>query len=369
MAARYSKPLNPKVFVAIGDGLAAGAGDFGLCEDLQAWSFPAQVANRLGAPFAQPLVEAPGIGPTIGFPDLPVRLPQPMQTTVLKAFPPAGPYANVSIPGLKLVDALTRRPTAPLIHRSDALQTAINLILGVPGLTGGNQPLPTQLEYAASLRPTLAVIALGYFDVLDAAFRGDPAWVPDEVSFRLNCDNLLMPFGRMQTSVVLCTIPDPADTAVFTPVREAARVVKADAAVLGQLFGLAPDNRLTPVGLFETGCRLIARTPGPLPDGCVVAAAAAARISERVASLNAQIRAGAQEHDAVLFDLAGLFAGMKRDGVTVGSRRLTADYLGGLFSLNGAYVGAVGHGVIANGLLDTLNAAAGSSYAPSTSTR
>jgi hypothetical protein len=365
MAARPSRTLNPATFVVLGDGLAAGAGDFGMSEELQPYSFPALLAGRLGTRCAQPVMEPPGIGPVIGFPDLPVRLPQPMQTTVLKEFPPSGPFSNVSIPGLKLVDALTRRPTSPLIHRSDGLQTAINLVLGLPGLAlGGHQPLPTQVEYAASLRPTLAIVALGYFDALDAAFRGDPAWVPDEVSFRLNYDNALMPFARLQTTVVTCTIPDPADTAFFTPVREAARVVKAEPAVLGMLFGLAPDDCLTPTGLFEVGCRLIARTPAPLPEGSVVSGAAVARISARVASLNGQIRAVARERDAVLFDLHGVFATLKREGASVGAKHLSADYLGGLFSLNGVYLGAVGHGLVANALLEALNAAFGSSYAP-----
>jgi hypothetical protein len=365
MAARPSRTFNSTTYVVIGDGLSAGAGDFGMSEELQPYSFPAQVAARLGARLAQPIMEAPGIGPVIGFPDLPVRIPQPMQTTVLKEFPPSGPFSNLSIPGLKLVDALTRRPTSPLIHRSDALQTAINFVLGLPGLvTGGNQPLPTQIEYAAFLRPTFAVVALGYFDVLDAAFRCDPAWIPDDVSFRLNYGNALLPFTRLQTSVVTCTIPDPADTAYLTPVRQAARVVKAEPEVLGMLFGLAPDDYLTPTGLFEVGCRVIARTPTPLPEGSVVPSAIVARISERVASLNAQIRAVALEHQSVLFDLNGVFGTMKREGVSAGSKRLTAEYLGGLFSLNGVYVGAVGHGVIANGLLDTLNKAFGIACEP-----
>jgi hypothetical protein len=358
------RTLNPANFVVLGDGLSAGAGDFGLSEELQPHSFVSQAAAAIGATFVQPVMEAPGIGPVIGFPDLPVRLPQPMQTTVLKDFPPRGPFQNLSIPGLKLIDALTRRPASPLIHRSDALQTAINLILGLPGLAmGGNQPLPTQMEYAASLRPTLALVALGYYDALDAAFRGDPSWVPDDVSFRMNYANLLMPFGRMQTAVIVCTIPDPADTALFTAVADAARVVKAEGPVIGALFGLAPDDRLTPSGLFELGNRLITRTPSPLPDGSVVPAAAVARISERVASLNAQIRALAQEHDAVLFDLSEVFSRWRRDGITAGARRLTREYLGGIFSLNGVYPGATGHGAIANALLDTINAAFGTSFA------
>src|SRR5947209_2495929 len=107
MPNRSLRPLNPANFIVLGDGLSAGAGDFGLSEELQPYSFVAQAATQMGTRFSQPIMEPPGIGPVIGFPDLPVRLPQPMQTTVLKEFPPSGPFSNLSIPGLKLIDALT----------------------------------------------------------------------------------------------------------------------------------------------------------------------------------------------------------------------------------------------------------------------
>ncbi len=270
MSAR-DKTLNAATFVVVGDGLAAGAGDFGLSEELQPFSFPALAARQIGTTFAQPIVEAPGLGPVIGFPDLPVRLPQPLQTTVLKEFPPAGLFSNVSVPGMKLIDALTRRPTSPLIHRSDGLQTTINLILGMPGLLlPGSQTMPTQVEYAVFRQPTLVLIALGVFDVVDAAFKADASWIPDDVSFRLNYGHVLAPFGRVPTTIVASTLPDPADTAVFTRVSEASRIVKADGGALAALFGLDEDDYLTPSGLVEAGCRVITRTAGSLPDGSVV---------------------------------------------------------------------------------------------------
>lgn len=360
-----SKSVNTATVVALGDGLTAGAGDFGLSEELQPFSFPAQVARRLGTPFPQPLMEGPGIGPVIGFADLPVRLPQQMQTTVLKEFPPAGLYANVSIPGMKLVDALTRRPTSPLIHRSDGLQTAINLILGLPGLLmPGNAEMPTAVEYALFRQPTLMLVALGCHDVIDAAIKGDPAWIPDPVSFRMNYGSVLSPFTRVPGTVIASTIPNPADTALYTPVSTAARVVKAEPEVLAMLFGLEPDDCLTPAGLIEVGCRLITRHSSRLPEGCVVPAAVVARIAERVEALNAQIRALANEQGALLLDLRALFARMKAEGVRVGDRTLTSDYMGGIFSLNGVYPGATGHGVIANETLRLLNARCGTSYLP-----
>jgi hypothetical protein len=357
--------VNPSTFVVIGDGLAAGAGDFGLSEELQPFSFPAQIAHRLATPFPQPVMEAPGIGPVIGLPDLPVRLPQAMQTTVLKEFPPDGPFANLAIPGLTLADSLTRRPTSPVIHRSDNLQTAINLILGIPGLlTAGSGPLPTQLEYAVARQPTLALVALGYFDVLGSAFTGNLSLLPAEAAFRANYASLLRPFAQMPTTVIVCTIPDPNDTAYFTPVSAAARVVKADPAVLSMLFQLTENDALTPTGLVEVGCRLIARAPSPLPDGSVVPGRIVEAISERVQALNTHIRALADEHGALVCDLHGLCRRIKREGLAVGSRTLTADYLGGVYSLNGVYPGATGHGAIANSVIELLNTTCGTSYLP-----
>lgn len=360
-----SKTLNSTTFVAIGDGLAAGAGDFGLSEELQPYSFPALVARQIGTSFSQPLFEAPGIGPVIGFPDLPVRLPQPLQTTVLKEFPPSGLFSNVSIPGMKLIDALTRRPVSPLIHRSDGLQTAINLILGMPGLLlPGAQTAPTLVEYAVFRQPTLALVALGVFDVLDAALKGDASWIPDDVSFRLHYGNVLAPLGRVPTTIVACTLPDPKDLALYTRASEAPRLIKADMAVLSALFGLDEQDCLTPSGLIEAGCRLITRTAAQLPEGSVVSPAVVARISERVASLNTHIRALAAEQGALVLDLQAFFARLKRDGLTAGDRRLTADYMGGIFSLNGVSPGATGHAAIANEMLSLLNKSCGTSFKP-----
>ena len=355
--------LDPTRFVVIGDGLAAGAGDFGLSEELQALSFPALAAQQIGTSLSQPLIEAPGIGPVVGFRDLPVCLPQPLQITVLKEYPPTGPFANLSIPGLKLVDALTRRPVSPLIHRSDGLQTAINLVLGLPGLLLSPTPaMPTQVESAVLRQPTLVLIALGVFDIVDAALKGDASWIPDDVSVRLNYGHVLAPFGRMPATIVACTLPDPADMAVFTRVADAPRIVKADAGALAALVGVDERDYLTPAGLVEAGCRTITRTAGPLPDRCVVPAAVVARISERTAGLNAQIRAVAAEHEALLLDLHALFARLKREGLTVGGRHLTMDYLGGLLSLNGVSPGATLHGAIANEFLRVLNGECGTSY-------
>lgn len=357
------KPLTTNTFVVLGDGLAAGAGDFGLHEQLQPFSYPAQFAAQIGAPFSQPLMQAPGVGPVIGFADLPVRLPQAMQTTVLREFPPSGPFSNLSIPGFKVNDALTRRPVSPLVHRSDGLQTSVNLILGLPGLAmGGTQPLPTQLEYAMFRQPTLALIALGLSDVLEAVYAADPAWLPDEVSFRLDYTRLVQPLRSIGADVIVATIPDPLDMPCLSRLESAADVLKVEPAVLSMLFGLASKDRVTPAGLVEMGCRMMTRSREPLPRGSVVDGATADAIAARVRGLNAQLAALARDEEALLFDLHAVTRGVAEVGVAIGGRRLTADYLGGFYSLNGVYPGSTGHGVITNALIDAVNAARGTSY-------
>src|SRR5206468_992613 len=114
--------------------------------------------------FAQPLVQAPGIGFVVGFPGGPADVPAVLQTTVLDPFPPPGPFANLSVPGLTVADALTLRPTPPLVHQDDPKQTAVNLLLGLPDLLrGAAGPLPTPLELAVRQAPACAIVELGYY--------------------------------------------------------------------------------------------------------------------------------------------------------------------------------------------------------------
>src|SRR5262249_39981322 len=168
----HSGRLNTSTFIVLGEGLAAGMGDFALNGDTQRDSFPAQMAQQMQTPFTQPLIQPPGIGSPPGFTQLPVIVPAAMQTSVLEQLPPA-PVSNLSAPGLTLNEALNLRPVQPLVHRRNAKQTAVNLFWGVLPLThGGTGALPTQAEYAVERRPTFAVVELGYSEVLQAAVQG-----------------------------------------------------------------------------------------------------------------------------------------------------------------------------------------------------
>lgn len=358
------RKLDCSNLIILGEGLAAGMTNFSLMEEDQQDSFPAQMARQMKSTLIQPLIQGPGIGDAPGFARLPVRLPFDHQTTVLKQFPPAGPVSNLSVPGLKLADALVRRPTAPLVHQDDALQTSINLILGIEGFLSGAESFPTQLEYAMKQKPTLAIIELGFVEALEAAVAGKPESMPEPAALRSHYSRLLKELRSLKCEIVATTIPDPCDTAHFSPIDAAARVLKVPAPMVAAIYGLQGNDRVAVEGLTEMGYQILCKSPGPLPSGSVLRAAAAEQISRRVEALNKEIAAAARDAGALLYDLHGLFRAVRESGLRVGSRKLNADFLGGFYSLDGYFPGKTGQAAIANGILELLNANYGTGFAP-----
>jgi hypothetical protein len=363
-AGRDSRPgeRDNLTHVVIGEGLAAGMGDFTLREDSQRFNFANLLTQHIGVPFSQPLIQAPGIGNALGFPALPVIVPALMQTTVLDPFPPAAPFTNVSVPGLTLEDALALRPNPPLIHRDNAKQTAVNLLIGLPELLRGDGPLPTPLERALGLSPFCAILELGYYEFLEAAVTGDLRRLPDPDAFCSRYARLLTALRRANVLVLVLTVPDPTDTAHFSTPEAAARFLRVAPGVLDRAYRLPPDARVTVNGLLDMAQHLLAGQFRPLRPGAVLAGEAARTITARVRAANGALTALSQQQGAVVYDLHGLFRRVRESGATVGSRRLTADYFGGFYSLNGYYPGATGQALIADALVPIVNEAFRASF-------
>ena len=354
--------LSTARFVVLGEGLAAGMADFGLKDDLQRESFAAQMAHQMQAELRLPLIQPPGIGPLPGFPRLPVRVPAMMQTTVREGFPPAELPQNLSVPGLHLADALALRPAQPIVHRGDAKRTAVNLILGLPGLVRGQGDLPTQLEAALSLRPTFALVELGYSEALEAATAGDPARLPSAAAFRAGAGRIVEALREAGAQVLVMTVPDPMDTAHFSPLDAAGRVLKVAPSALAASYGLQGNDRITVPGLFEIGNQILSSATRALPQGCVLRGALASEISGRVLELNGALVEAAGQHGALVHDLHALFREVRLRGIDTGSLQLSADYLGGFYSLNGYYPGRTGHALIASDVLRFLDQAYGARF-------
>lgn len=348
-------------FVVLGEGLAAGMGDFTLSEDSQRESFPAQMARQMQADIPQALIQPPGICYPVGFTRTPVLLPQPLQTTVFDRIPPV-PARNLSIPGFKLSDALTLRPVQPLAHRNSHKQTAANLILGILDIARGAESLPTQLERAVALHPTFVIVELGYQEALEAATTGDAGRLPEAGKFGSDYEHLIKALRETGAEVLTLTIPDPLDTAYFSTLDVAAKILMVEPSVLFNLYALRIDDLVTVHGLNEIGFQLFGKEFGPLPDNATLNAETARRISQRVESLNEAIVSASTRYGATVYDLHAFFRRLRFDGLDAGVRRLTSEYLGGFYSLNGFYPGATGQAAIANELLHVLNINYGSDF-------
>jgi len=212
------------------------------------------------------------------------------------------------------------------------------------------------------MRPTFVIVELGYFDVTDAAVKGDTRALPEAGAFRADYSKVLAALKSTYADVLVMTVPDPGDTAYFTSLEGATRLVGAPADVLQSIYGLKADDLLTPTGLVAIGGQLIAQKIEPLPAGSVVSAATVGEITARVKQLNSEISSLAQANGASVFDLYGHFKSVRSTGVVVGDKTLTSAYLGGYYAINGLYPSLTGQAVLANAVIAELNRVYGSSF-------
>lgn len=364
--------LDTSSFVVLGEGLAAGMVDFTLHEGTQRESFPARMAAAMGRPLRQPLFRAPGVGESPGFGSLPVRLPAPLQSTVLDGWtgwePLAAPFGNLSVPGLTLAEVLERRPSPPLVRRDDPTGSALNFVVGLAGedgLLGSEEgPAPTPVEAALRREPTFALVALGYAEALSAVTAADPDLLPSAEAFGADLDRLLGRLGEAGAQVLVTTVPDPLDTAYAASLDAAARVVRVEPHHLENLYGLAADDLVTVHGLQEIGFQILSGRWQELSERATLAGSTAEALRRGIAGLGDRVRELAKRHEAPVYDLHGLFRRVADAGVRVGGRRLTADFLGGFYSLPGYWPGAAGHAVIAAEIVELLNQTYDARFAP-----
>ncbi len=354
--------LDTTTFVVMGEGLAAGMANYGLNSNGQSTSFPALVAAQMNTAFPQPLIQPPGIGDVAGYPGQEVRLQTYPQGSVRQFYsvpdtqqtsPPLF-VLNLSVPGLTLADSISMRPVPPISQRN-MKQTVFNMLLGFPQLFLDNVPLWSQFEYAKSMFPTVAMIELGYYEALDAAMAGDPSRMPDPAAFGSTYGSIVAGLRGLQAQVIVTTIPNPIDTAAFSTISSAAATLHAIPFILTEGYHLGAGDYVTRNGLTAISNQLLAGEIGPLPDGSILSAAAATDLTNRINALNAQIVNVAKANGAVVYDLNEFLHNVKINGAAAGSGRVTADYLGGFYSMDGIYPTPTGDGLIANDILTFLN--------------
>jgi hypothetical protein len=99
----------------------------------------------------------------------------------------------------------------------------------------------------------------------------------------------------------------------------------------------------------------------PLPESLILRASAVADTRTQITKMNAVVDSVALRPFVTRVDFAGLLADISANGVQIGTNLYTSEFItGGLFGLDGVHPSDLGYALIANRMIDAVNARFGS---------
>jgi hypothetical protein len=342
-------------YVALGTSISAGGQSGGLVETHQAHAFPALFAKQVGAQaFTYDRVSPDGIPPLLRLVSL---SPLVVSNTGRTLGAPRDllqptPFHNLGVYGSLLydVDSTTYYSTSPYAA-----------FFGMVARGQGSL-----LHQAAALSPTFISFEYGANEVLGPALFGSGAplfSVPQFagiLGYTLADLHTLCPDAKL----VIFTVPDVTSIPYVTTVKP---YLVGPGGVHIPLVGpgpavLAEDDYvlLTAIDSLNvgTGVPLAAGGNGrPLLDSQVLSWNEAASLQAAVEGYNAAIVAAATAQGAALVDLNGLFRQIAVHGYDLQGVHYSGAFIsGGLFSLDGVHPTDLAQGLLANALIEAVNA-------------
>ncbi len=350
-------------FVAIGNSITAGFQSGGINDSTQNQSYAVLVADELGTDFVVPLLNKPGcpapwtnvftgdrVGGT-GDTDCALRQSTP---TLLH---------NVAVPGAAVVDALSN-----LDADSDP-NTLTTIILG------GR----TQLEAAREVQPTFMSVWIGNNDVLGAALAGDASLVTDATTFATRYNAMVDSLQAMgvQGAVLIgvanvTAIPHLSPgVAYFLAAQDPAwpPTFAVAASCAPAAFGGVGEQTMVPFG-YGFGVLMAQATAGtPVTLDCasdapVLSATELQTLGTAVAAFNQTIAAAATAQGWAYLDPNPPLDSLAQAGEiplfpnTSGADALLRPF-GDFFSFDGVHPNAAAHQLIADHVMDAIEATYG----------
>jgi len=352
------RPLDFSSFVVVGDSLSAGSENFSLDEDFQPHGYAALVARQAGAVFPLPLIARPGIPPALTLlrpGPLPVLGQEPGES-IGRIDPFLQPF-NVSVPNLKIDEVLESRPDCvidPLAGGIRLTDVYTELVLGFPACLIGGLHL-SEIETAEALHPTFVILWVGNNDTLWASVLGVMSEITPLETFSPAYEAIVKRMVATGAKLVIGNLPDPTAAPLLIPAGKVAALLDKDVAVLGPILGIQAGDFVTPFALEAIGKILTGVIPGPLPDNLVVTAAEIKIIKAANEQFNQVVFQVAARYNIPVADIRGLLNKIGKNGIVVGGQRLTTDYLGGIFSLDGFHPTNTGYAITANEFIKTIN--------------
>lgn len=339
--------------VVVGDSLSAGYQNGSLLATQQVHGYANLIAQQARVQMVLPLIANPGVPPVLQLVSLDPLVIAPSSDPIppMPRINPAEQATDLAVPGATVADALTKVPFAST--GPDYVMT--NLVLGFPGVFADPPVLLTQVQWAQALQPTTVIVWLGNNDALGAATNGTDQVTPVG-DFAASYAQVIDALSLTGATLVVANVPDVTAIPYLFPVEKVAEQFGVPVSLLTAAFGLQPGDYVTLAFLPELAMRLQTSQFGPLPDEAVLTAAEAANVNAAVDGYNTIIASEAARVGATVVDIHGLFVKVKERGYVADGRRLTADFLGGIFSLDGVHPTNTGYAVVANEFIKTMNA-------------
>jgi hypothetical protein len=320
--ATASAQQSQAIMIVIGDSIAEGVQSADANSQTQPFSFAKILANKLGLPLSLPLIDSGPFG-SAGNTSGRVRID------------PALHANNLAVSGADVSSALR--------ERADAItNTETDLVL--------SPRLASQVEIAESVRAPFVVCWIGNNDVLSAVTSFDQLnatqMTPVE-QFSADLREILLRLNNAGSFVVLANIPDVSDIAYLVDRDDLVRFLGSDYGLPAGHFSTVPAMILVKLGL-ENGN--IFQNPDFVLDPAELAT-----IRQRTATLNGIIHDAAAGYGFPVVDVNGVFKILASAEPTIFGTRLTARFLGGLFSLDGVHPSNLSHAILAAMFIDTIN--------------
>jgi GDSL-like Lipase/Acylhydrolase len=335
-------------FVVAGDSLSAGYQNSQLIESGQVHGYANVIATQAGVSLNLPLLPHPG------YPQISIE----QNYAVVIGLTPVARLdtqqtLDVAVPGFT-VAALVGLPSSCPPYPTSPIDVMAAEILN-PNCSAS--PGPTELQEAAALKPTTAILWVGSNDVLFSLLfnNTDPT---DVSTFSSYYHFAATTMAGASEHLVIANIPDVTLTAYLTCVTTLAAILNLPVPLVEAVFGLQPDDMVTPYAfpaIQAMGSSLTALPDSGSQGPIVIRAARLSQIRAIVIAYNAAIAYEAAANGATLVDIYSLVNDLAAHGAVVGGQRLTTGFMGGLFSLDGVHPTNTGYAIIANEFIRTMN--------------
>ncbi len=367
--------VNPifRSYVALGNSLTAGYQSGGIDDSTQQRGYAVLLARQMGTPFNYPSLKNPGCPPPIanaqtGARVTPAGYPPSTSTSCFLRNPASvtSVLNNVAVPGAVVGDL-----TSPTGVAANALTT---FILG--GMT--------QAQRALVAKPTFATIWIGNNDVLEPALSGEPGTATPLATFQSNYDAMisqLMAGAPGLKGVLLGVVQVAAAPQLFSALALAnPQFVGGLSLAVGAPVTIHPDC-LTPPGnasliniqIIQYLQGMVAQNLPPtivcvkndvpgMGDFLVLDQAEQATVYNLINSYNSYIQAKAAAIGFAYWDPNTALATLDPSTVSRPPNLASpTNMFGSAFSLDGIHPSSATHILIANDLIDAINAKYGTS--------